>query len=158
MNELLSQNQALATLKLPNQTWNNRMSANDLARRVSRSIRRTSPLDTALSPGPRPAASLQALDRHTPTQSLQTLSIGPCRARAIFSSESVIIPDLDPSRSRATEFSWTSRSQNRKLVYLNSIEEAFHSNLTTELRDIHENVKIFLEKAPRMFSTAWCAR
>ena len=83
------------------------------------------------------------VDRHTPSQSLQTLSLGPCRAKAIFSSESVIIPDLYPSRSRATEFSWTSRSQNLKLLYLNSIEEAFHSNLTTEPRDIHEYVKQF---------------
>ena len=53
--------------------------------------------------------------RNTPTQRFETLSIYSCLATAIFFSESVIIPDLDPDRSRAVEFSWTSRSQNLKL-------------------------------------------
>ena len=55
------------------------------------------------------------VDRHTSIQSLQTLSLGPCRARAIFSSASAIVPDLRASRSLSVEFSWTSRSQNLKI-------------------------------------------
>ena len=62
--------------------------------------------------------------------------------------------DLGLGRSRAADFSGTSRSQNLKLRYLNSIEYAFHENLTTEPRDIHDLVKYCLKKAPRMFSTS----
>ena len=60
--------------------------------------------------------------------------------------------DLDLGRSRAPEFSWTSRLQNLKLSYLNSIEDAFREDLTTGPRDIHDFVKIFLENPPSMFA------
>ena len=154
MRDLTAQNQALAAIKIPDLTLDNRMSTST---RYQKSIHfhdlyiADPPVALARTKSNRICTN--TLVRHTPTQSLETLSIGPCRARAIFSSESVIIPDLAPSRSRATEFSWTYRSQNLKLLYLNSIEEAFHSNLTTEPRDIHENVKYFLENPPRIFST-----
>ena len=64
-------------------------------------------------------------------------------AADVFPKMAIHHADLDLGRSRAAEFSWTSRFQNLKLLYLNFIEKAFHQNLTTEARDIHENVKMF---------------
>ena len=50
-------------------------------------------------------------------------------------------PDLDRGRSRAVEFSWTSRSQNLKLHIKISILDASHQDLTAGERDISIFVK-----------------
>ena len=55
--------------------------------------------------------------------------------------------NLSASRSRATEFSWTSRFQNHNLHGLSSSWTAFHQDLTTGPRDIQDFVQKFLEKA-----------
>ena len=60
---------------------------------------------------------------------------------AYFSENLLQQADLDPSHSRAAEFSWTSRFQNLKLQCLNSIVYGFHQNRPSERRDIHDFVK-----------------
>ena len=73
------------------------------------------------------------------------------------SRKSVIVPDLEVRRSRATEFSWTSRFQNLKLYYLNSIEDAFRQNLTSGSRDIFIFVKK-IRKIRHAFSARFTRR
>ena len=67
--------------------------------------------------------------------------------RGHFSENFVNFANLDPSRSRATEFSWTSRLQNHNLHGLSSSWTAFHQDLTTGPRDIQVFVQKFSEKA-----------
>ena len=102
MTDLTAQKPARATIEIPNLALNNRMSAttscqkNTLVDKTSTAARHGA-LARITSSG----ISTGLVAPHTPTQSLQTLSLGVCRARASFSSESVIIPGLDASRSRA---------------------------------------------------------
>ena len=63
-----------------------------------------------------------------------------------------IHPDLGPTRSRAVEFSWTSRFQNLKLHIEISILDASHANLTSGARAIFIFVKIFSENPPNTFA------
>ena len=63
------------------------------------------------------------------------------RTRLHFSKNLVHFADLGPIQCFATEFSWTSRFQNRNLQGLNSIWAAFHQDLTTGPRDIQDFVK-----------------
>ena len=64
-----------------------------------------------------------------------------CRSSATFSRMGHVCPDLSASRSRATEFSWTSRFQNLKLHVLILILEASHENRPRIGRDISIFVK-----------------
>ena len=139
MADLTAQNQALATIEIPNLALNNRMSAST---RCQKSIH-----FDELSIADRPVAlartkssgiSTNTLARHTPTKSLKTLPIGPCRARAHFSRETVIVPDFDLGHARATGFSWTSRSQNIKLHTFHSRRYVFHQNRPSELKDMND--------------------
>ena len=111
-----AQNQDFATIKIPKIALNNRMSASTHCYRNSHFDELPiADQPVALAGTNSSGISTDTLARHTPTQTLKTLSIGPSRARAIFSSESLIIPDLGRRLSRGVEISWTSRSQNLKL-------------------------------------------
>ena len=52
---------------------------------------------------------------------------------AYFSENLLQQADLSASHSRAAEFSWTSRFQNLKLLYLDYMLYAFHQNRPSEL-------------------------
>ena len=71
--------------------------------------------------------------------------LGPSRSAKIiekrslreqFSRMELMHPDLDPSRSRAVGFSWTSRSQNLKLHIEISILEGSRQDLTTQFSEM----------------------
>ena len=64
---------------------------------------------------------------------------------AYFSENLLQQADLDPSHSRAAEFSWTSRFQNLKLHAFNSILYNSEQNPRTGSRDIIIFVKLFFE-------------
>ena len=64
-----------------------------------------------------------------------------------FPKNFVNFANLNASRSRATEFSWTSRFQNHNLHGLSSSWTAFHQDLTTGPRDIQVFVQKISEKA-----------
>ena len=63
--------------------------------------------------------------------------------------------NLKPSESRATEFSWTSRSYHRNRYISKPTWEGFRADLTTGGRAISIFVKIFLEKAHSIFATSY---
>ena len=75
------------------------------------------------------------------------------QGEAYFSENLPQQADLEVVQSFATEFSWTSRFQNRKLQCLNSILYDFHQNRPNERRDIHDFVKYFLENPHGLFAT-----
>ena len=73
----------------------------------------------------------------------KTLSLDTRRARATFSSEIDIFDFLWTPRSRATEFSQTSRSQNLKLHTFNSRRYEFHQNRPSELKVMNDFPKFW---------------
>jgi hypothetical protein len=63
--------------------------------------------------------------------------------------------NLDLGHSRATEFSWTSRSHHPNRYVSKPTWDGFRANLTTGGRAISIFVKIFLEKAHNIFATIY---
>ena len=53
------------------------------------------------------------------------------------------MPDLEVSRSRPTEFSWTSRLENLKLHAFNSRRYDFHQNRPNEIKIMNDFPKFW---------------
>ena len=75
--------------------------------------------------------------------------LGSGRAREQNTSESISHPDLEVPRSRATEFSWTSRFENLKLHAFNLKRYDFHQNRPSELKVMDDFLKFWTKLGAR---------